>query len=61
MEIASIGAYPADKKEVLDNWYAPAEVGGTLLRPPRTLGHLGLRTVPFYGRPDRPDVIVGTI
>ena len=61
VEIASIGAYPADKQEVLKKWYFPAEDGGTLLRPPRTLGHLGLRTVPFYGRPARPQAVVGTV
>jgi len=61
VEIASIGAYPTDAEGVLDQWYFPADDGGTLLRPPRTLGHLGLRTVPFHGRPDRPTAVVGTI
>lgn len=60
IEIAGIGAYPADN-EVLEKWYFPAEDGGTMLRPPRWLGHLGLRTVPFYGRPAQPEPIVGTI
>ena len=61
VEIASIGAYPTDKRDVLKKWYFPADDGGTLLRPPRTLGHLGLRTVPFYGRPARPKAVVGTV
>jgi hypothetical protein len=61
VEIASIGAYPAKQSDVLRQWYFPADDGGTLLRPPRTLGHLGLRTVPFHGRPDRPQAVVGTI
>ncbi len=60
VEIAGIGAYPADN-DVLDKWYFPAEDGGTILRPPRWLGHLRLRTVPFYGRPARAEPIVGTI
>lgn len=61
VEIASIGAYPTGKQDVLKKWYFPADDGGTLLRPPRTLGHLGLRTVPFYGRPARPEPVVGTV
>lgn len=61
VEIASIGAYPTGQNDVLDQWYFPADDGGTLLRPPRTLGHLGLRTAAFNGRPDRPDPVVGTI
>lgn len=61
VEIAGIGAYPATKVDVLDRWYFPADDGGTLLKPPRSLGHLGLRTVPFYGRPARPQPVVGTI
>ncbi len=61
VEIASIGAYPTGKQDVLKKWYFPADDGGTLLRPPRTLGHLGLRTVPFYGRPARPKAVVGTV
>ena len=60
VEIASIGAYPA-KNDVLNRWYFPAEDGGTMLRPPRRLGHLGLRTVPFYARPARPEPVVGTV
>ena len=61
VEIASIGAYPAKKNQVLDRWYAADENGNMMLRPPRTLGHLGLRKSPFYGRPDRPEVVVGTV
>ena len=61
VEIASIGAYPVGKADVLESWYFPADGGGTALRPPRRLGHLGLRTVPFYGQPDRPEPIIGTV
>jgi N-acetyl-anhydromuramyl-L-alanine amidase AmpD len=61
VEIASIGAYPEKGKEVLDRWYVTDAQGDVHLRPPRTVGHLGLRTQPFYGRPDRPEMIVGTI
>jgi len=61
VEIASMGAYPEDKKNKLDSWYTTDAQGSVHLRPPRTIGHLGLRTQPFYGRPDRPEMIVGTI
>ena len=61
IEIANIGAYPVDKCEVLNRWYFPDETGGTLLRPPSTLGPLGLQKSPFQGRPDRPNPVVGTI
>ncbi len=61
IEIAGIGAYPAKGKEVLDRWYFPDKEGGTLLRPPRTLGTLALRKSPFFGRPDRSEVVVGTV
>ncbi|MCA9230589.1 MAG: N-acetylmuramoyl-L-alanine amidase [Planctomycetales bacterium] len=61
VEIAGIGAYPAAKKDVLQEWYFPADDGGVQLRPPRRLGHLGLRKSPFYGRPDRQEPIVGIV
>lgn len=61
VEIASIGAYPEKSKDVLDQWYFPDPEGGMLLKPPRWLGHLRLRTVPFYGHPARSEVVVGTV
>jgi len=61
VEIAGIGAYSAKDKGVLDRWYAKDADGLLHLRPPRTIGHLGLRAQPFYGQPDRQKLIVGTI
>ena len=61
VEIASIGAYGDTNKKVLDSWYVADAQGNINLRPPRTIGHLGLRTQPFYGRPDRPEMVVGTV
>ncbi|WP_210417934.1 N-acetylmuramoyl-L-alanine amidase [Bythopirellula goksoeyrii] len=61
VEIASIGAYPADKKSVLDKWYVTDDDGVVHLRPPRTIGHIGVRTKPFYGKPARQELINGTI
>lgn len=61
IEIAAIGAYPKNKKSILDQWY-PVDPDGTIrLQPPRRIGHLGLRTVRFEGQPARQEQIVGTI
>ncbi|MEQ8618620.1 MAG: peptidoglycan recognition family protein [Lacipirellulaceae bacterium] len=60
IEIASIGAYPEDKKAVLERWYTE-KADGTILHPPRSLGHLGLRREPFKAMPARPKPVVGTI
>jgi len=61
IEIASIGAYPKQRLEVLEDWYAVDDQGNTLLRPPRKISHLGVRKKPFFGRPDRNELITGTI
>lgn len=60
IEIASIGAYPADKKAVLERWYTE-KPEGTILHPPRSLGHLGLRRESFKASPARAKPVVGTI
>ena len=61
VEIAHIGAYSTGSKDTLDRWYVKDSSDNIQLRPPRSIGHLGLRTKPFYGRPDRQNLIVGTI
>lgn len=61
VEIAHIGAYSSKTKETLDRWYATDSDGTVHLRPPRNIGHLGLRTKLFYGHPDRQEMIVGSI
>ena len=61
VEIAGIGAYPEKRKEVLNRWYFPDEEGGIELKPPRYLGALGLRKSPFYARPDRKEIVLGTV
>jgi N-acetylmuramoyl-L-alanine amidase len=61
IEIAHIGAYPADQLETLEKWYGIDEGGNVLLTPPRTIGSLGVRKKPFFGRPARPKPVVGTI
>ena len=61
VEIASIGAYPEARGSVLDKWYVTDDEGVVHLRPPRTVGHIGVRTKPFYGKPARQELIEGTI
>jgi N-acetylmuramoyl-L-alanine amidase len=61
VEIANIGAYSAKEKDVLDRWYVKDADGLVLLKPPQSIGNLGLRTQPFHGHPDRSELIVGTI
>ncbi|MDZ4656371.1 MAG: peptidoglycan recognition family protein [Bythopirellula sp.] len=62
VEIASIGAYPADQKDaVFKKWYYTDENGVVELAPQRNVGHLGLRDKPFIGRPARNELIEGTI
>jgi N-acetylmuramoyl-L-alanine amidase len=61
IEIANIGAYPPDQKQTLDRWYVTDNKGIVHLQPPGKPGQLGLRTVPFDGRPARPGLIEGTI
>jgi len=61
VEIAGIGAYTEKQMNVLDDWYGTDEDGVVHLRPPRRIGNLGVRTKPFYGQPDRSELIVGTI
>ena len=62
VEIASIGAYPADQKDaVFQKWYYTDENGVVELAPQRNVGRLGLRDKPFIGQPARPELIEGTI
>lgn len=61
IEIAQIGAYPADKLDVLDRWYRKDPDGGATLIFPRSMSQLGVRTSDFVGHPARPGLIEGTI
>lgn len=61
VEIAGIGAYPKPDHDVLKKWYMKDEGSDLVIRPQRFVGHLGLRNKPFYGRPDRPEIVEGTI
>lgn len=60
VEIAHMGAYPPNDKSAIERWYAEAP-GGVMLRPPRPISDLGVRTKDFIGRPDRAELIRGEI
>lgn len=59
VEIAHIGAYPANDDGVLQRWYVPHGDGGVMLRPP--VKETGFRTPNFVGRPAREQLVTGTI
>jgi N-acetyl-anhydromuramyl-L-alanine amidase AmpD len=60
VEIAHIGAYPADERAMLERWYEWTEEGMRLALPAR-LGDGGVRTGGFQGRPARPGLLRGPI
>ncbi|MCB1119857.1 MAG: N-acetylmuramoyl-L-alanine amidase, partial [Chlamydiia bacterium] len=61
VEIAHIGAYPPGDATPLAKWYAVDDQGVVTLQPPRTTSSMAVRTNPFYGRPDRQDLIVDVV
>ena len=60
VEIAHIGAYPPNDKSAMERWYLDG-ADGPVLRPPRPISDLGVRTKGFVGRPDRKELIEGNI
>ena len=61
VEIANMGAYPADGKNPFDQWYQPDTNGQTRITIPERFGDGGLRTKNFTGHPARPAPVRGTI
>lgn len=61
VEIAQIGAYPEEARDVLRAWYQPDDTGTMRIHLPAVMGDGGVRTPHFVGRPARPDVVTGTI
>jgi len=61
IEIANMGAYPADKLGTLHKWYKTHEDGTVELTIPESRGDGGVLTPEFKSGPIRPDLIVGTI
>ena len=60
VEIANIGAYPAEEDDVLESWYGPDGEGGTRITFPEgpRLGHLDPQAV--Y-RPARAEPVIGEV
>jgi N-acetylmuramoyl-L-alanine amidase len=61
IEIANMGAYPRDKMQPLEKWYAKDDEGRTVLAFPKAPDLLGIRTQGFVGRPTRYNLIEGNI
>jgi N-acetyl-anhydromuramyl-L-alanine amidase AmpD len=57
VEIANIGAYPADQSDVLERWYEERD-GATVLRLP---ADSGVRTAGFVGSPARREPVTGEV
>jgi N-acetyl-anhydromuramyl-L-alanine amidase AmpD len=61
VEIANIGAYPANGTNPFAAWYAANVGGGTRITIPAALGDGGIRTANFTGHPARDLPVRGTI
>jgi N-acetylmuramoyl-L-alanine amidase len=61
VEIANIGAYPADGKNPFAEWYQPDANGRTYITIPKSLGDGGILTKPFIGYPARNQPVRGVI
>ncbi len=61
VEIANMGAYPADQKNPFDQWYGTNAAGKTILTIPGRLGEGGIRTRNFISRPARNEPVRGVI
>jgi N-acetyl-anhydromuramyl-L-alanine amidase AmpD len=61
IEIANIGAYPAEAAEPLDAWYARESGGRVALTVPARLMGLRVLTPDFRGRPAQPKPVTGSV
>jgi N-acetyl-anhydromuramyl-L-alanine amidase AmpD len=61
VEIANIGAYPAQGKTPLTEWYGTNASGQTCITIPDRMGDGGIRTANFTGHPARNEPVRGTI
>jgi N-acetyl-anhydromuramyl-L-alanine amidase AmpD len=61
VEIANIGAYPADGKNPFAEWYQTNAAGKIFITVPQRFGESGIRTKNFTGHPARDQPVRGTI
>jgi N-acetyl-anhydromuramyl-L-alanine amidase AmpD len=61
VEIANIGAYPAEGKNPFDQWYKTNANGLVTLIYPKRFGDGGVMTTNFVGHPARNEIVRGTI
>ena len=61
VEIANMGAYPADGKNPFAQWYQTNAAGETRITIPERFGDGGIRTTNFIGHPARSQPVRGTI
>jgi N-acetylmuramoyl-L-alanine amidase len=61
IEIANIGAYPAGRARVLDEWYPRDALGLPYIKVPERFGDPMFYTKNFVGRPARPELVHGMI
>lgn len=61
IEIANMGAYPADGENPFADWYAKDSHGQTRITIPAAYGDGGIYTKDFVGHPARPEPVKGVI
>jgi N-acetyl-anhydromuramyl-L-alanine amidase AmpD len=61
VEIANIGAYPADQKNAFAKWYQTNADGQVFITIPKRLGDGGICTTNFAGHPARNELVRGVI
>ncbi len=61
VEIANIGAYPANGKNQFDQWYQTNSNGKVFITIPKRFGDGGIRTPNFVGHPVRNEPVRGII
>jgi N-acetylmuramoyl-L-alanine amidase len=61
VEIANIGAYPAERRNPFDQWYQTNSAGKVFITIPGRFGNGGIRTTNFVARPARNEPVQGVI